>query len=164
MLLFIAKHPLGKITVMSSMDACEENKLKDLQNHAAVTNRAASSSMFAAPCCSCSAAVETQRCVSGARAGDGTVWEERSPAVFFLCITTWGCDNTSAWDRSKASKCSGWLEVYHPICFSEKCKSYCSMQRHKVCVRATEKGWRARGAPAGHQVQGCQLRGHPGRQ
>lgn len=139
MLLFIAKHPLGKITVMSSMDACEENKLKDLQNHAAVTNRAASSSMFAAPCCSCSAAVETQRCVSGARAGDGTVWEEKSPAVFFLCITSWGCDNTSAWDRSKASKCSGWLEVYHPICFSEKCKSYCSMQGLKVCVRATEK-------------------------
>lgn len=28
MLLFIANHPLGKITVMSSMDACEERLTK----------------------------------------------------------------------------------------------------------------------------------------
>jgi len=49
------------------------------------------------------AAVETQRCVSGAPAGDCCV-SEKSPAVFFLCIATWGCDNTSAYGQSKARK------------------------------------------------------------
>lgn len=69
-------------------------------------------------CCSLSVAVETQRRMNKTLDGGCTEWEEKSPVMASLCITTQGRAGrkaSAAWERSKASKCSSWLESCHAI-------------------------------------------------